>query len=119
MFPIHDILKQSGIDYCMSKQTSTTEWLKAPLKYQPYRYQNGLLEIPSISLNTAYELISVLDVAHRQANECEYDIFIGVNPIKLILKEDILKQIRLSEIDELTFTEVNQLFDTEYEDISA
>lgn len=119
MFPIHDILRQSGIDYCMSKQTNATEWFKAPLKYQPYRYQNGLLEIPTIRLNTADELVSILDVAHRLANECEYDIFIGINPIELISKEDILKQIRLSEIDELTFTEVNQLFDTEYEDISA
>ena len=119
IFPIHDILKQLGINYCMSKQTSAAEWLKAPIKYQPYRYQNGLLEIPTISLNSAYELVSILDVAHRLANECEYDIFFGINPIELISKEDILKQIRLSEIDELTFTEVNQLFDTEYEDISA
>ena len=117
MFPVHDILTKHSIEFTVSQVQSILDWGRKKAFKQPFRFENGLLEIPAIEVSDAKAIRDLIAYAKIQSKMEHRDIFVPVIYSDDTLIDDILTEISRCQAEQLTFTEVNQHFDTEYEHI--
>lgn len=122
MYALHDVLQRMNVVFVVSCLSPANHWLQNRFLPQPFRYENGLLEIPALMLSeTRAELMPVLQKAKAMADEVRRDVFVPV-----ILPEHADTSTVLGQLSEeiqifagslMSFPEVCNHFDTPYENI--
>lgn len=106
MYPIHDVLRGFKVPFVVSNVYSAAAWLNNIYAHQPFRYENGLLEIPALDAQ-AQDLSALYEAAEAASKKAERDIFVPL----------ISKNITVPTGGALTFSEVHDHFNTPYHDI--
>lgn len=104
MFPVHDVLAGLNIPFVVSLLIRPDAFLEHPERSQPFRYENGLLEIPALECDESTNLVAFQDAAEAQCRKHERDIFVPV----------IAKNFKAPNGRTLTFSEVHDHFNTPY-----
>ena len=119
MYPVHDVFINQTILFTVSQIQFEDDWSSKRKTEQPFRYENGLLEIPAIEVVNARILKDLYDEGTKRALSENRDIFLPfINSSESDIK-DISQEISQCGAEQLTFTEVYHHFDTEYEYIST
>jgi methionyl-tRNA formyltransferase len=101
MYMIHDVLIGKGIQFISSAQVSPADIKTGWGCCQPYRHENGLLEIPAIRIKDEGDLNGLVKAAQRQCVQAHLDIFIHIQstPAGLIGLTGIASNLDVSLID--------------------
>jgi methionyl-tRNA formyltransferase len=117
MYTVHDILRMLNCPFCVSDIKLANDFSKP--NTQPYRYENGLLEIPAVKLINQLDLKALLLHAKSKIEGLKYDYFIPILCDGPLTIEEISEEVSSSNFSQLTFTQVYSHYDTEYESISS
>lgn len=120
MYPVHDVLLQKKINGVSFTEASLNE--VSVLEFsQPFRYKNGLLEIPHIKITSVQEFRDALTHAQKAANKTNFNVFLHllIDEKLPTLKTHITEELKRFDAEKVTFQQVCQLFDTDYETFSS
>lgn len=120
LFPIHDILnmkKVIGASLSEIKQDQLTDLSIS----QPYRYKNGLLEVPHFQVSEMEEVEILIKEAAIIANKNIHGFYLHLvsSELKVERLRDYCEENFSKHAEIVTFEHVCELFDTEYEKIST
>tara|TARA_B110000046_G_scaffold61562_1_gene69163 strand:+ start:1372 stop:2652 length:1281 start_codon:yes stop_codon:yes gene_type:complete len=119
MYPVHDVFMNGAILFSVSNIKPIVHWEADKTIIQPFRYENGLLEIPAICITQINSINDLFIDGSLRAIQENRDIFIPLVFSKEESLEDISQEIIRCGAEQLTFTDVYHHFDTEYEYIST
>ncbi len=120
-FPIVEAFQRISVVAVSSKEFRDVASLNI-VDTQPYRYHNGLLEVPHIIMKTADSAIEIIQQAVVESRTINIPIYVTLRMEAEIADETfrILSQENLtSNLRMVGFREVCNEFDTAYEDFSA
>jgi methionyl-tRNA formyltransferase len=101
MFMIHDVLIGNRIEFITSAQISIEDIKTSWAQSQPHRHENGLLEIPMITLENKDALLDLLNEAKLQAKLLDIDIFIHLEMTE--------ETAQLARSQDLTLIQINTI----------
>lgn len=120
-FPIVEALTRKNASAVSSLQVPFSESLE-PIFPRPFRYHNGLLEIPRVQMNAADEAVLYLRKAIESSLTINIPVYVTLQMDRAIAQETfrLLSQENLTtHLRKVGFREVCNEFDTDYEDFSA
>ncbi|MDP4764363.1 MAG: hypothetical protein NWR97_11920 [Salibacteraceae bacterium] len=120
MYPVHDILLQKKTEGVSFTEISINE-ISILESSQPFRYKNGLLEIPHIKITSQSEFTEALNNAEKASTQTEYNVFLHlmIGEKSSMPNEFISEELKRFDAEKVTFQQVCQLFDTDYETFSS
>lgn len=118
-YSVHDVLERKGVNAVSSVSQSAPEWKAGFPENQPFRYENGLLEIPLVSIANSDDINLLSKAATKCLVECNRDIFIGIRFLQEFTPTEGLSVIKKLNCGTLSPQQVINHFDTEYEAISS
>jgi len=119
-FPVLESLLRRGARSVTSKKFST---VPADLSgIEPFRYHNGLLEIPLLEANTPQDVVATVKLLTDRVKGFNIPVYVTLmldgqivdETFRLLSKENLTQDLRLTGI-----AEVCDEFDTEYENIRS
>ncbi|NQV53855.1 MAG: methionyl-tRNA formyltransferase [Flavobacteriales bacterium] len=120
-FPIMEALLRKNVLAVSSKEFRYVSSLNL-MDTQPYRYHNGLLEVPQIVVESAKEAAEIVAQADLESRTINIAVYVTLRMEAEIADETfrILSQENLtSDLRKVGFREVCNEFDTAYEDFST
>ncbi|MEQ9188370.1 MAG: formyltransferase family protein [Cryomorphaceae bacterium] len=120
-FPIIEALTRKNASAVSSLQVPYSASLE-PIFPRPFRYHNGLLEIPRVRVNAADIAFQYLQKAIESSQTINIPVYVTLQMDTAIAQETfrLLSQENLTtHLRKVGFREVCNEFDTDYEDFSA
>jgi len=125
-YPLLESLRQGGYAYVSSLDVPTSDWSNGVIS-QPFRYENGLLEIPVHLRNPKVSDVgNAVEYMLRFAREIKAPVYLHIlveeeTPAETAkeLTACISEQIQIEGVQLVTYEDVCKEFDTDYENISA
>lgn len=120
LYPVHDVLVQKKINGVSFIEASLNEVSVLECS-QPFRYKNGLLEIPHIKIASLQAFRDALTNAQKATNKTNFNVFLHllIDEKTPTLKTQITEELKRFDAERVTFQQVCQLFDTDYETFSS
>lgn len=118
LYPLHDVALQRKLSGLSLKSIKNLTPCEAT---QPHRYKNGLLEIPHFEVTNLPQALSAIHKAKKNLAKAEsfFVLNLLLGDFTEIEKNQLSQEIEKIGAQELTFEQVCQLFDTEYETLGT